>query len=93
MDSFGQETREPFVFEKLPVEHKLVGNVLVTSFCDAVQFISLENPQQPGQASCQMPSILSRAQGSLLNLFGPRKGAFFLQVCPTKGAFFPTPGC
>ena len=63
MDSFGQETRKPLVFEKLPVEHKLVGNVLVTSFCDAVQVISLETPQQPGQAKllpCYSPHLVNR---------------------------------
>ena len=29
------------MFEKLPVEHRLVGTILVTSFCDRIQFVNL----------------------------------------------------
>ena len=41
VDSFGQQTRPPLMFEKLPVEHRLVGSILVTSFCDRIQFVNL----------------------------------------------------
>ena len=44
MDAFGQETRPPLMFEKLPVEHRLVcaaAPILATTFCDRLQFVSL----------------------------------------------------
>ena len=41
VDSFGQQTRSPLMFEKLPVEHRLVGSILATSFCDRIQFVNL----------------------------------------------------
>ena len=41
VDSFGQQTRPPLMFEKLPVEHRLVGSILFTSFCDRIQFVNL----------------------------------------------------
>ena len=37
VDSFGQETRPPLMFEKLPVEHRMLGSILVTTFCDRYQ--------------------------------------------------------
>ena len=49
VDSFGQETRPPLMFEKLPVEHRMLGHcILVTTFCDRIQFINLGS--KPGLA-------------------------------------------
>ena len=53
MDAFGQETRPPLMFEKLPVEHRLVSAaapILATTFCDMLQFVSLADRTRPGQA-------------------------------------------
>ena len=49
VDAFGQETRPPIMFEKLPLQHKLMSNILVTTFCDRIQFISLADSTKPGK--------------------------------------------
>ena len=53
MDSFGQEIQPPIVFEKLPVEQRLLGRILVTTFCDGVQFMSLDT--KTGSAEILLP--------------------------------------
>jgi citron Rho-interacting kinase len=42
VDGFGQQTREPMTFSRLPVEQRLMGRVLVTSFSDSVQLLSMD---------------------------------------------------
>ena len=36
VDSFGQQTREPLLLDRFPLEQKLVGDCLVTSYSDMV---------------------------------------------------------
>eukprot|EP00092_Neocalanus_flemingeri_P040694 GFUD01044305.1.p1 GENE.GFUD01044305.1~~GFUD01044305.1.p1 ORF type:complete len:1862 (+),score=644.25 GFUD01044305.1:78-5663(+) len=63
VDSFGQEIRAPLVFEKLPVEHRLLGQVLVTTFCDGVQFTTLASSDvttSPNILTCSSPHLVSR---------------------------------
>jgi len=38
VDSFGQQTREPLLLERFPLEQKLLGDCLVTSYCDMIEF-------------------------------------------------------
>ena len=62
VDRFGQETRDPIMFEKLPVEHRLVGNILVTSFCDRIQFVNLSDQSKhssPKLLPCSSPHLVS----------------------------------
>ena len=62
VDRFGQETRDPIMFEKLPVEHRLVGNILVTSFCDRIQFVNLGDKTKhssPKLLPCSSPHLVS----------------------------------
>ena len=64
VDSFGQETRAPLMFEKLPVEHRLVGNILVTSFCDRIQFVNLSVGDKVRSAKllpCSSPHLVCQA--------------------------------
>jgi len=42
VDSFGQQTREPLLLERFPLEQKLLGDCLVTSYCDMIEFRPLE---------------------------------------------------
>jgi hypothetical protein len=37
VDAFGQQTRAPIVLDRLPLEHGLLGDTLVTSYCDMVR--------------------------------------------------------
>jgi len=41
VDGFGQQTREAMTFSRLPVEQRIMGRVLVTSFSDSVQLLSM----------------------------------------------------
>ena len=52
VDAFGQETRPPLMFEKLPVEHRLVSAAapILATTCDRLQFVSLADRTRPGQA-------------------------------------------
>ena len=61
MDSFGQEILPPMVFEKLPVEHRLLGQVLVTTFCDGVQFSNLDSKAESLSIllPCSSPHLVS----------------------------------
>jgi len=43
VDGFGQQTREPISFSRLPVEQKLLGRYLVTSFSDSIQLVTLDS--------------------------------------------------
>jgi len=66
VDSFGQETRSPIVFEKLPVEHRLLGRILVTTFCDGVQFINLDTKAESTSdilLPCSSPHLVSKENG------------------------------
>lgn len=61
VDSFGQEILPPMVFEKLPVEHRLLGQVLVTTFCDGVQFSILDSKAESLSIllPCSSPHLVS----------------------------------
>jgi len=63
VDSFGQETRPPLMFEKLPVEHRMLGHILVTTFCDRLQFINLSDreagPGQPKLLPASSPHLVT----------------------------------
>merc|ERR1712096_72563 len=58
VDSFGQQTKPPLVFDRLPVEHGL-GQVLVTTFCDCVQLTSMASSNSVS-ISCYSPHLVSR---------------------------------
>lgn len=58
VDSFGQQTQPPLVFSKLPVEHRLVSGLLVTTFCDCVQFTSMAT-RIMANISCHSPHLVT----------------------------------
>merc|ERR1712059_23093 len=58
VDSFGQQTRPPLVFEKLPLEHVLVGEVLATSFSDQVELRNREAEDQVRRVMLCSPHLL-----------------------------------
>jgi len=58
VDSFGQQTRPPIVFDKLPVEHSMLGQVLVTTFCDCVQLTSMASSCSVS-IPCYSPHLVS----------------------------------
>jgi len=59
VDSFGQQTQPPLVFDRLPVEHVLLGQVLATTFCDSVQFTSISS-QATVLLPCYSPHLVTR---------------------------------
>ena len=70
VDSFGQETREPVVFDKLPMEHRMVGKVLITSFCDGVQFINMSSKDRVSvQLYCKGPHLVNSKMEKMELLF------------------------
>ena len=70
VDSFGQETREPMMFEKLPIEHRMLGQVLITSFCDSIQFINMSTKDRvPVYIYCKSPHLVSSWKGKKDLLF------------------------
>jgi len=62
VDSFGQEIRPPLVFEKLPVEQRLLGRILVTTFCDGVQFMNLDTKIVSAEIllPCSSPHLVNK---------------------------------
>jgi len=42
VDSQGQEVLAPMEFEKLPIEHRLHGGILATTFCDGILFTQID---------------------------------------------------
>jgi len=61
VDSFGQEIQPPLVFEKLPIEHRLLGRILVTTFCDGIQFLNLDAQRKPADIilPCSSPHLVN----------------------------------
>merc|ERR1719266_1301627 len=59
VDSFGQQTREPLLLDRFPLEQKLLGDCLVTSYCDMVEFRPLDNGDDVFHLSVASPHILA----------------------------------
>ena len=62
VDSFGQEIQPPLVFEKLPVEQRLLGRILITTFCDGVQFMNLDSKTDSSEIllPCSSPHLVNK---------------------------------
>jgi citron Rho-interacting kinase len=66
VDSFGQETRSPLLLERMPLEHRLVGQILATSYCDTIEFRDLESESEPSLVTAASPHLLATVDGELL---------------------------
>ena len=56
------------MFEKLPVEHKMMGHILVTTFCDRIQFINVSDreagPGKPKLLPAASPHLVTSQDGA-----------------------------
>jgi len=59
VDSFGQQTREPLLLDRFPLEQKLVGDCLVTSYCDMIEFRPLESDEEVFHLAIASPHLLA----------------------------------
>ncbi|XP_023331353.1 citron Rho-interacting kinase [Eurytemora carolleeae] len=69
VDGYGQQTREPMLFSKLPMESTLIGSVLATSFSDRIQLITfdLENTENSTTTLVEVFSAMPHLVGSEKN--------------------------
>lgn len=70
VDGYGQQTRELMRFQRLPMEHRLLGRVLATSFSERIQLLSLDlesgsRAEDKIEIFCSMPHLLAQDKGKL----------------------------